>query len=117
MLHEFLTSNRKQLLTRCREKATNRLEIIEVACVAYHRETVFQSRRLIATLKSIVRWPVCDLGVLAYKFSAMPDEPLDSPSLSLLPLIRPARGASLVPNLQRQLSWWRRKLCFQQQTV
>ena len=85
--------------------------------VAYHGETLFQSRRLIATLKSIVPWPVCDLGVLAYKFSAMPDKRWDSTALSSLPLNRIAR-VSLVPNLRRQLSSrWRRKLCFQQETV
>ena len=118
MVHEFLTSNRKQLITRCREKVANRLEIIEVACVAYHGETLFQSRRLIATLKSIVPWPVCDMGVLAHRFSVMPDNRWDSTALSSPPLNRIARVASLVPNLRRQLSSrWQRKLCFQQETV
>lgn len=51
MLHEFLPANRKQLVTRCREKAANRLDIIEVACVAYYGETFFTSRKFDRDIK------------------------------------------------------------------
>lgn len=92
--------------------------MIEVACVAYRGETFFYLRNLIATLKSVLTWKVSDLGVLAYKFSAMPDKRWDSTALSSLPLNRIARVASLAPNLRRQLPSRRRcKLCSQQETV
>lgn len=51
MVHDFLSADRKQLVKHCREKAANRLESIEVTCVAYYGETFFTSRKFDRDIK------------------------------------------------------------------
>jgi hypothetical protein len=50
MLHEFLTSNHKELIRRCREKATQRYEPAEVPAAIDHGVPLFL-RQLVGTLR------------------------------------------------------------------
>lgn len=84
MLHEFLTSNRTELIKRCREKAAKRFEPSETPAEVDHGVPLFLEQ-LVDTLRLEQLTPIRDIG-----------EPEPAPAFSEIGRAAASRGSELL---------------------